>query len=77
MRLKAARGDGIVAYFRFRINLLLPLSFDRAIFVVCLHLTCHKTANFSPRHHPQSWVDRSGPNLGRTQDIDRRITSLL
>ena len=30
-----------VSYFRFHINLLLPLQFHRATFIVCLHHTRH------------------------------------
>ena len=46
--LQATHGNDIVAYFRFHINLLLLLSFDQAIFILCLHWTSHKISNFRP-----------------------------
>jgi len=80
--LEADHSNHMITYFRFCVNLRVPLSFDQAAFVLCLHLTSHKVASLSTLILRLEWTNvdqvwaKQGCNLKQWQhkgDTDRKL----
>jgi len=54
LSLEADHDDSIAIRFQFRINLLLPLSFNQPICILCLHLALSK---ISRKKHKVEWIE--------------------